>query len=309
MQKIHSDITKLIGSTPLLRMSKYEQHVNSHAAIIGKLEYTNPAGSVKDRIALAMILDAEERGILTPQTIIIEPTSGNTGIALASIAASRGYRVILTMSETMSLERRALFRAFGAELILTDGALGTKGAIIKARELAAEMPNSFMPMQFENMANPQMHYNTTGPEIWNDTDGKIDIFVSGIGTGGTISGAGKYLREMNPNIQIIGVEPSDSPVLTKGTAGPHKIQGIGAGFIPPTLDTSIYDRVIAVTNEQAYETARTIARTEGLLAGVSSGAAMYAVTQIAKLSENAGKNIIVILPDSGERYISTGLYQ
>ena len=308
MAKIWGSLPELIGRTPLLRMNNYEAEKCTFAGIVAKLEYFNPGGSVKDRIAKAMIEDAEEKGLLTKDPVIIEPTSGNTGIGLASVAAARGYRVILTMPETMSIERRNLLKALGAELVLTEGAKGMKGAIAKSEELAAETPNSFIPGQFENPANPAVHLATTGPEIWEDSDGKVDIFVAGIGTGGTISGAGEFLKSMNPNLKIVAVEPGDSPVLSQGKAGPHKIQGIGAGFVPEVLNTQIYDEIITVKNEDAFETTRTIARTEGLLVGISSGAATWAATQIALRSENKGKTIVVILPDTGERYLSTPLF-
>jgi len=308
MPKIFNSLTELIGNTPLLRLSNYEAKNSLKAAVIAKLEYYNPAGSVKDRIAKSMIDDAEEKGVLKPGSVIIEPTSGNTGIGLASVAAARGYRIILTMPETMSVERRNLLKAYGAELVLTEGAKGMKGAIAKADEIAAETENSFIPGQFVNPANPAVHKATTGPEIWEDTDGKIDIFVAGIGTGGTISGAGEYLKSKNPNIKVIAVEPADSPVLSKGTPGPHKIQGIGAGFVPDTLNTKIYDEIITVTNDDAFATGRAAAKTEGLLVGISSGAALWATTLIAKRPENTGKNIVVILPDTGERYLSTALF-
>ena len=308
MAKIYGTLTDLIGSTPLLRLSGYEKKHDLQAKIVGKLEYFNPSGSVKDRIAKAMIDEAETAGLLNPDSVIIEPTSGNTGIGLASVAAARGYRLILTMPETMSVERRNLLSAYGAELVLTEGAKGMKGAIAKAEELAAQTPSSFIPGQFSNPANPAVHVATTGPEIWNDTDGEVDILVAGIGTGGTISGTGKYLKSQNANIKVVAVEPADSPVLSKGIAGPHKIQGIGAGFIPDTLDTKIHDEVISVTNEDAFETGRAIAKTEGLLVGVSSGAALFAATELAKRPENAGKTIVVILPDTGERYLSTPLF-
>jgi cysteine synthase A len=306
--KVYKDITDLVGGTPLLALTRVENEYGLSATILGKLEYYNPAGSVKDRIAKAMIDDAEKSGLLKPGSVIIEPTSGNTGIGLAFIAASRKYRIILTMPETMSVERRNLLRAYGAELVLTDGAKGMKGAIAKAEELAAETINSFIPSQFTNMANPAIHRETTGPEIWNDTDGKVDIFVSGVGTGGTVSGAGGFLKSKNPGIKIVAVEPSASPILSAGTAGPHKIQGIGAGFVPETLDTKVYDEVITVTNEDAFETGRKIAKTEGVLVGISSGAAVWAAVQIARRPENKGKVIVAILPDTGERYLSTPMF-
>jgi len=308
MPYIHNTLTDLIGNTPLLRLCTYERHCGANAQILGKLEYLNPAGSVKDRIAKAMIDDAEASGILKPGSVIIEPTSGNTGIGLASVAAARGYRIILTMPETMSVERRALLKAYGAELVLTDGASGMKGAIAKAAELAASMPNAFIPGQFTNPANPAAHKATTAPEIWRDTDGEVDIFVAGVGTGGTLSGCGAYLKTKKPAVKVVAVEPSDSPVLAKGISGAHKIQGIGAGFIPKTLNTDIYDEIIGVTNGAAFEAARITAKTEGLLVGISSGAALYAAAELAKRPENAGKNIVVILPDNGERYLSMGLF-
>ncbi len=308
MANIHKSLTELIGKTPLLELTNYEKKYNLKSRIIAKLEYFNPAGSVKDRIAYAMIKDAEEKGILKEGSVIIEPTSGNTGIGIASVARAKGYRTILTMPETMSVERRNLLKAYGAELVLTDGTKGMKGAIAKAEELAKEIPNSFIPAQFDNPANPAMHYATTGPEIWEDTDGKVDIFVSGIGTGGTITGTGKFLKEKNSNIKVVAVEPADSPVLSKGVSGAHKIQGIGAGFVPGTLDTSIYDEVIAVQNEDAFKKGREIVQAEGVLVGVSSGAALWAASELAQRPENEGKTIVVLLPDTGERYLSTALF-
>lgn len=301
-------ITDLIGGTPILKLNNYIALNELPANIYAKLEYFNPAGSVKDRIAKAMIDDAEAKGALKPGAVIIEPTSGNTGIGLAAVAASKGYRIILTMPETMSVERRNLLKAYGAELVLTDGAKGMKGAIAKAEELAQQIEGGFIPSQFTNSANPTAHFNTTGPEIWEDTDGKVDIFVAGVGTGGTVSGVGKYLKSKNPNVKVVAVEPAGSPVLSKGVAGPHKIQGIGAGFVPETLDTKIYDEIIAVENEDAFTTGKTLARKEGLLVGISSGAAVYAATQLAKRPENKGKNIVVLLPDTGDRYLSTPMF-
>ena len=301
-------ITDLIGHTPLLELENTEKANGLEATILAKLEYFNPAGSVKDRIAKAMIDDAEEKGLLKQGSVIIEPTSGNTGIGLASVAAARGYRIIIAMPETMSVERRNLMKAYGAELVLTDGAKGMKGAIEKAEELSKEIPDSFIPSQFSNPANPAMHEKTTGVEIWDDTDGKVDIFVAGIGTGGTISGVGKYLKSKNPNVKVVAVEPKSSPVLSEGKAGPHKIQGIGAGFVPDTLDTKIYDEIITVENEDAFETGRAIARTEGVLVGISSGAAVWAAIQLAKRPENKGKTIVALLPDTGERYLSTPMF-
>lgn len=301
-------ITDLIGGTPILKLNNYIALNELPANIYAKLEYFNPAGSVKDRIAKAMIDDAEAKGALKPGAVIIEPTSGNTGIGLAAVAASKGYRIILTMPETMSVERRNLLKAYGAELVLTDGAKGMKGAIAKAEELAQQIEGGFIPSQFTNSANPTAHFNTTGPEIWEDTDGKVDIFVAGVGTGGTVSGVGKYLKSKNPNVKVVAVEPASSSVLSKGVAGPHKIQGIGAGFVPETLDTKIYDEIIAVENEDAFATGKTLARKEGLLVGISSGAAVYAATQLAKRPENKGKNIVVLLPDTGDRYLSTPMF-
>ncbi|MDR3234095.1 MAG: cysteine synthase A [Planctomycetaceae bacterium] len=305
---IAKHITDLVGNTPLLEVSNYNKSHALKGTIVAKLEYFNPAGSVKDRIAVAMLDDAEKRGILKPGAVLIEPTSGNTGIGLAAVAASRGYKLILTMPETMSVERRNLLKAYGAELVLTEGAKGMKGAIAKAEELLQSTPGSFSPAQFDNPANPAIHRAATGPEIWKDTGGKIDYFVSGIGTGGTISGAGGFLKEKNPNLKIVAVEPAGSPVLSKGTAGPHKIQGIGAGFVPKVLDTKIYDEIIPVENEDAFAVGKEFARTEGVLIGISSGAALWAATQIAKRPEAAGKVIVVILPDTGERYLSTPLF-
>lgn len=306
--KVYQTITDTIGHTPLLEVTKIEAEEQAGAKIFAKLELFNPAGSVKDRVAAAMINDAEKRGVLKPDSVIIEPTSGNTGIGLASVAAARNYRIIIVMPETMSVERRNLLKAYGAELVLTDGAKGMKGAIAKAEELAQQIEGGFIPSQFTNSANPTAHFNTTGPEIWEDTDGKVDIFVAGVGTGGTVSGVGKYLKSKNPNVKVVAVEPAGSPVLSKGVAGPHKIQGIGAGFVPETLDTKIYDEIIAVENEDAFATGRTLARKEGLLVGISSGAAVYAATQLAKRPENKGKNIVVLLPDTGDRYLSTPMF-
>ncbi|MDD6295226.1 MAG: cysteine synthase A [Treponema sp.] len=306
--KVYSSIDKLIGNTPLLELSNIEKEENLGAKIIAKLEYFNPAGSVKDRVAKAMLDDAEAKGLLKKDSVIIEPTSGNTGVGLASIATARGYRIIITMPDTMSVERRNLMKAYGAELVLTDGAKGMKGAIAKAEEIAKEIPNSFIPGQFVNPANPEAHFNTTGPEIWKDTDGKVDIFVAGVGTGGTISGTGKFLKEQNPDIKVVAVEPKASPVLSEGHAGPHKIQGIGAGFVPDTLNTKIYDEIIPVENDAAFETGRRIGRSEGVLVGISSGAATWAAIQLAKRPENKGKTIVVLLPDTGERYLSSPMF-
>ena len=308
MAKIYRSIAELIGKTPLLELVNYGKKQGLTATLIGKLEYFNPAGSVKDRIAKAMIEDAEAKGLLTRDSVIIEPTSGNTGIALAAVAAARGYRVILTMPETMSIERRNLLKAYGAELVLTEGAKGMAGAIAKAEELAKEIPNSFIPGQFDNPANPEMHRKTTGPEIWEDTDGTVDLFVAGVGTGGTLTGAGEYLKAKKPGLKVVAVEPDASPVLSGGNPGPHKIQGIGAGFVPKVLNTSIYDEIIRVQNEDAFAASRELAKTEGLLVGISSGAALWAATTVAKRQENAGKVIVVILPDTGERYLSTPLF-
>ena len=306
--KISKKLTDLIGHTPLLELSNYEAKHNLEATLVAKLESFNPLSSVKDRVGFALIQDAEERGLINSDTTIIEPTSGNTGVGLAFVAASKGYRLILTMPETMSLERRRLVSALGAELVLTEGAAGMKGAIAKAEELAKEIPNSFIPGQFTNPANPAAHRATTAQEIWADTDGKVDIFVAGMGTGGTITGTGEGLKSYNPKIRIVGVEPASSPVITQGKAGPHKIQGIGAGFVPDILNTDILDEVLTVTNEDAYATTKELARTEGLLAGIFSGAAVYAATQLAKRPENKGKQIVVLLPDTGERYLSTGVF-
>jgi len=309
MSKVYSNITELVGKTPLLELTNYEKNNNLEAKIIAKVEYFNPAGSVKDRIAKAIIEDYEAKGLLKKGSTIIEPTSGNTGIGLAAISAAKGYRLIITLPETMSIERRNLIKAYGAELVLTDGAQGMKGAIAKANELHEQIKDSIIAGQFVNPANPKAHYETTGPEIYNDLDGKVDIFVAGIGTGGTVSGVGKFLKEKNPNVKIVGVEPKGSPVLTEGHPGPHKIQGIGAGFVPDTLDTKIYDEIIDVENEDAFKTGKEIARNDGLLVGISAGAAVYAATQLAKRPENKGKNIVVILPDTGDRYLSTPLFQ
>ncbi len=306
--KIYEKLTDLIGETPLLKLNNYIKANELKADILAKLEYFNPAGSVKDRIAKAMIDDAEQKGLLKPDSVIIEPTSGNTGIGLASAAAARGYRIILTMPETMSVERRNLLKAYGAELVLTEGAKGMKGAIEKAEQLAEEIPHSFIPGQFVNPANPAAHFATTGPEIWKDTEGRVDIFVAGVGTGGTISGVGEYLKSKNPEIKVVAVEPAGSPMLSKGTPGAHKIQGIGAGFVPDTLNTKIYDEIITVENEDAFETGRALARQEGVLVGISSGAAVFAAAQLAKRPENKGKVIVALLPDTGDRYLSTPMF-
>ncbi len=308
MSNIYTSAAQLIGKTPLLELTHIENEDGLKAKVLGKLEYFNPAGSVKDRIAKAMIDDAEARGLLKEGSVIIEPTSGNTGIGLASVAAAKGYRIIIVMPENMSVERRQLMKAYGAELVLSEGAKGMKGAIAKAEELAKELPNSFIPGQFVNAANPAAHRATTGPEIWADTDGKVDIFVAGVGTGGTLTGVGGYLKEQNPDVQVVAVEPASSPVLSKGTPGAHKIQGIGAGFVPAVLDTKVYDEIITVENEDAFATGRRIGRTEGVLVGISSGAAVWAAIQLAKRPENAGKTIVALLPDTGDRYLSTPLF-
>lgn len=305
---VYKAISDLIGNTPLVELTHIEEKEGLDSRVVAKVEFFNPAGSVKDRIAKKMIEDAEKAGKIKPGATLIEPTSGNTGIGIASVAAAKGYKAIMTMPETMSVERRNLLKAYGAKVVLTDGKTGMKGAIAKAKELAATIPNSFIPSQFENPSNPQAHYESTGPEIWKDTEGKVDIFVAGVGTGGTVSGTGKYLKDQNPNVKVIAVEPATSPVLSQGYAGPHGIQGIGAGFVPNTLDTSVYDEVFTVTNEQAYETGRLIAHNEGMLVGISSGAATYAAIQIAKRPENKEKTIVVLLPDTGERYLSTPMF-
>lgn len=306
--RVHKNVFELIGNTPLVELTNYENNHGLNARLIGKVEYFEPAGSIKDRIAKAMIDEAEANGLLDAETVIIEPTSGNTGIGLAAIAAARGNRIIIAMPDTMSVERRNLMRAYGAELVLTPGADGMKGAIAKAEQLAEEIPNSFIPSQFTNPANPAIHYRTTGPEIWEATDGEVDILVAGVGTGGTISGAGAYLKEQNPNIQVVAVEPAGSPVLSEGCAGPHGIQGIGAGFVPETLDTDVYDEVITITNDEAFETGRELAAHDGLLVGISSGAVVAAAAKLAQRPENAGKNIVMILPDTGERYLSSAMF-
>ena len=308
MSKIFTSADQLIGKTPLLELVHIEKSQGLEAKVLGKLEYFNPAGSVKDRIAKAMIDDAEQKGLLKPGSVIIEPTSGNTGIGLASVAAARGYRIIIVMPETMSVERRQLMKAYGAELVLTDGAKGMKGAIAKADELAKEIPNSFIPGQFVNPANPAVHKATTGPEIWEDTDGKVDIFVAGVGTGGTVTGVGEYLKSRNPHVKVVAVEPAASPVLSKGVSGSHKIQGIGAGFVPDVLDTQVYDEIIPVENDAAFATGKLIGKKEGVLVGISSGAAVWAAIQLAKRPENKGKTIVALLPDTGDRYLSTPLF-
>ena len=308
MSNIYTSADQLIGNTPLLELTHLEEAYGLKAAILAKLEYLNPAGSVKDRIAKAMIDDAEQKGLLKKGSVIIEPTSGNTGIGLASVAAARGYRIIIVMPETMSVERRQLMKAYGAELVLTEGAKGMKGAIAKADELAKEIPNSFVPGQFVNPANPKAHFETTGPEIWEDTDGKVDIFVAGVGTGGTITGTGKFLKSKNPNVKVVAVEPKTSAVLSTGVAGPHKIQGIGAGFVPEVLDTKVYDEIIAVDNDDAFKTGKEFGHREGVLVGISSGAAIWAAIELAKRPENEGKTIVVLLPDTGDRYLSTPLF-
>ena len=308
MSKIYTSADQLIGRTPLLELVHMEKEEGLEAKVLGKLEYFNPAGSVKDRIAKAMIDDAEAKGLLKPGSVIIEPTSGNTGIGLASVVAARGYRIIIVMPETMSVERRQLMKAYGAELVLTEGAKGMKGAIAKAEELAKEIPDSFIPGQFVNPANPAVHRKTTGPEIWEDTEGKVDIFVAGVGTGGTVTGVGEYLKSQNPHIKVVAVEPAKSPVLSKGTPGSHKIQGIGAGFVPDVLDTKIYDEIIPVENEDAFDTGKKIGKNEGVLVGISSGAAVWAAIQLAKRPENKGKTIVALLPDTGDRYLSTPLF-
>ena len=308
MSKVYKSALELIGKTPLVEVTNIEKELGLEAKVLVKLEYLNPAGSVKDRIAKHMIEVAEEKGLLKPGSVIIEPTSGNTGIGLAAIAAAKGYRTILTMPETMSVERRNILKAYGAEIVLTEGAKGMKGAIAKADELAKEIPNSFIPGQFVNPANPEMHFRTTGPEIWEDTDGQVDYFTAGVGTGGTVTGVGKFLKSKNPNVKVAAIEPSDSPVLSQGKAGSHKIQGIGAGFVPDTLDTSVYDEVMPITNEDAFATAKLLAKKEGILVGISSGASLYAAIQIAKRPEAKGKTIVALLPDSGDRYYSTPLF-
>lgn len=308
MGKIFTSVDQLIGNTPLLALSRLSRQAHLHATLLAKLEYLNPAGSVKDRVALSMIEDAEKRGLLTPGSVIIEPTSGNTGIGLACVAASRGYRTIIVMPDSMSAERRMLMTAYGTELVLTPGKLGMQGAVEKAEELARQLPGSLIAGQFENPANPDAHYRTTGPEIWNDTEGNVDIFVAGVGTGGTISGTGKYLKEKNPQVEIVAVEPAGSPLLSRGTSGPHGLQGIGANFIPKALDRGVIDRIVTVTEEEAYAAARLVGRSEGVLVGISSGAALHAAIELARQPENAGKTIVVLLPDTGDRYLSTPLF-
>ena len=308
MAKIYKNAAELVGNTPLLEIGNIEKNLGLEAKVLVKLEYFNPAGSAKDRIALSMIEDAEEKGVLKPGAVIIEPTSGNTGIGLASLAAIKGYKVILTMPETMSVERRNILKAYGAEIVLTEGSKGMNGAIAKAKELAEEYDNSFIPGQFVNPANPAIHRKTTGPEIWRDTDGQVDIFVAGVGTGGTITGVGEYLKSQNPNVKVVAVEPATSPVLSQGKSGPHKIQGIGAGFVPKALNTEVYDEVIPVENEDAFTTGKLIAKQEGILVGISSGAALYAAIELSKRPENKGKTIVALLPDSGDRYYSTALF-
>jgi cysteine synthase A len=305
---VYHSATELIGNTPLLELTRWEQAEKLEAKVLAKLEAFNPAGSVKDRVGLAMIQDAEKRGILKPGSVIIEPTSGNTGIGLAAVAAARGYRIILTMPETMSVERRAFLKAYGAEIVLSEGSKGMKGAIAKADELAASIPNSWIPGQFVNPVNPEAHYRTTGPEIWKDTEGKVDIFVAGVGTGGTLTGVGRYLKEQNPAVKVVAVEPAGSPVLSKGVSGPHKIQGIGAGFVPKTLDTKIYDEVITVKDDDAFAAGRALAHREGVLSGISAGAALHAATELARRPENKGKTIVVLFPDNGDRYLSTSMF-
>ena len=309
MSKIYTSADQLIGHTPLLELTHIEKNNGLEAKVLAKLEYLNPAGSVKDRIAKAMLDDAEAKGLLKPDSVIIEPTSGNTGIGLASVAAARGYRIIIVMPETMSVERRQLMKAYGAELVLSDGAKGMKGAIAKAEEIAAQTPGSFIAGQFVNPANPKAHYETTGPEIWEDTDGQVDIFVAGVGTGGTITGVGEYLKSQNPNVKVVAVEPASSPVLSKGTAGAHKIQGIGAGFVPDVLDTKVYDEIIPVANEDAFAAGKEVGRSEGVLVGISAGAALWAAIELAKRPENKGKTIVALLPDTGDRYLSTPLFE
>ncbi len=308
MGKIFTSVDQLIGNTPLLALSRLSRQAHLHATLLAKLEYLNPAGSVKDRVALSMIEDAEKRGLLTPGSVIIEPTSGNTGIGLACVAASRGYRTIIVMPDSMSAERRMLMTAYGAELVLTPGKLGMQGAVEKAEELARQLPGSLIAGQFENPANPDAHYRTTGPEIWNDTEGNVDIFVAGVGTGGTISGTGKYLKEKNPQVEIVAVEPAGSPLLSRGTSGPHGLQGIGANFIPKALDRDVIDQIVTVTEEESYAAARLVGRSEGVLVGISSGAALHAAIELARQPENAGKTIVVLLPDTGDRYLSTPLF-